>query len=256
MKVDSNQSGKSCVYFRFYEELNDFLPSSQQRQTFHYQFDGNPAVKNAVEAIGVPHTEIDLILVNGVSVDFGYQLQGGERIAVYPVFERFDISPIIRLRPTPLRIIRFIVDVNLGKLARYLRLLGFDTVYQNNLDDQTIVDTAAKEKRIIITRDIGILKYNIVTHGYWVRSTQPRRQLREIVNRLHLHSSFKPFTRCADCNGILKPVTKELVSERLQQDTLRSFNTFSECPDCQKVYWQGSHYDRIRKLIDTLNDPE
>jgi uncharacterized protein with PIN domain len=254
VNIESCQAEKHRVQFRFYEELNDFLSLARQRQTFSYEFDGRPSLKEAIETIGVPHTEIDLILVNGDSVDFCYQLQGGERIAVYPVFERFDIAPVIRLRPKPLRITRFIVDVNLGKLARYLRLLGFDTVYQHDLDDQTIVRIAGREKRIIVTRDTGILEYKGVTRGYWVRNTKPRQQLHEVVNNMQLQSSFNPFTLCADCNGTLRAVKKAIAAGRRPKDTLRIFNPFRECPDCHKIWWQGSLYDRICELIRTLKN--
>lgn len=186
---------KRSAQFRFYEELNDFLPLKQRRKTFRYDFSGEPSVKDTVEAIGVPHTEVDLILVNGKSVDFRYQMQGGERVAVYPVFEAFDISSIIRLRPKPLRKIRFVVDADLGKLARFLRLLGFDTLYHDNFDDRIIMDVATKEKRIILTRDRKLLKHDKVTHGYWVRNIRPRKQLHEVVSMLQLENSLNSFKR-------------------------------------------------------------
>ena len=128
--------------FRFYEELNDFLPPEKRKRAFDYRFDGTPSIKDAVEAVGVPHTEIDVILADGRSVGFDYRLRGGERVAVYPMFEALDVSPLVRLRPQPLRSTRFVVDVHLGALARHLRLIGFDTVWRNNLDDREIVDIA------------------------------------------------------------------------------------------------------------------
>ncbi|MFW6259435.1 MAG: Mut7-C RNAse domain-containing protein, partial [Tangfeifania sp.] len=156
--------------FRFYEELNEHLPEPVRKTEFTYEFTGRPSVKNSIHAIGIPHSEVDLILVNGEPVDFSYQMQGGEKISVYPVFESLDISPLVRLRPKPLREPRFIVDVNLGKLALKLRLLGFDTLFRNDFDDDEIVETALHEKRIILTRDKGILKQNAVTHGYFLRN--------------------------------------------------------------------------------------
>ena len=138
-ETDWNRSAS----FRFYEELNDFLPRENRKRAFDYAFNGTPAVKDAIEAIGVPHTEVDLILVDGVSVGFAHLLQGGERVAVYPTFERLDISPLNRLRPQPLREPRFILDVHLGKLARYLRLAGFDAAYGDEADDAAIAARAA-----------------------------------------------------------------------------------------------------------------
>ena len=238
--------------FRFYQELNDFLPNEQRGKAFDYVFYGTPSVKDTVEAIGVPHPEIDLILVNDQSVKFDFLLQGSERVAVYPVFERFDISPLLHLRPEPLRVTKFILDVHLGKLARYLRLFGFDTYYRNDLDDPEIVHIAATEQRIILTRDLGILKTRSVTHGYWVRSIAPRQQAREVVSALQLETSFRPFSRCADCNSHLTEVDKCSVKGQLNKGVLHDFEQYAQCSGCHKVYWKGSHYDRICELIDSI----
>ena len=146
--------------FRFYEELNDFLPENKRKIEYSYAFYGTPAVKDAIEAEGVPHTEVDLILVNGKSVGFDYLLQHSDRVSVYPVFETLDISPVIRLREKPLRESKFILDVHLGKLTKLLRRLGFDSNYRNDYSDPEIVNISLKEKRIILTRDRGILKIN------------------------------------------------------------------------------------------------
>lgn len=239
-------------FFRFYEELNEFLPKEKAKQSFPVTFTGKPSVKNTVEMLGVPHTEIDLILVDGTSVDFGYQLKGGEQISVYPVFESLDISPLIRLRAKPLRNTKFIVDVNLGKLARKLRLLGFDTLFRNNFDDDEIIRIAAREKRIILTRDKGILKNNQVTHGYWLRNTAPSLQLEEVVERLQLRSSFKPFSRCTHCNHKLRRVEKDEIAHRLPSDTLQYYAKFWECEGCKNIYWEGSHFDSILNWIEKL----
>ena len=238
--------------FRFYEELNDFLPENKRKQPFLYKFKGTPSIKDAVEAIGVPHTEIDLILIDGVSVCFDYLIHGGESISVYPVFESFDISEINHLREEPLRETKFIVDVNLGKLAHKLRFLGFDTLYENDLDDETIIELSLEQQRIILTRDKGILKNGKVTHGYYVRSDDPKQQAVEVVKRLQLEEGFKPFSRCSVCNGELHEVDKSEVKDLLQQDVLRDYENFLQCSGCSKVYWQGSHYDRICEWIKML----
>ena len=238
--------------FRFYEELNDFLPKNKQKKSFLYEFKGTPSIKDAVEAIGVPHTEIDLILIDGVSVGFDYLIHGGECISVYPVFESFDIADINHLREEPLRQTKFIVDVNLGKLAHKLRFLGFDTLYENDFDDDEIVALSLKEQRIILTRDKGILKNSKVTHGYWVRSDDPKQQVVEVVKRLQLEECFKPFTRCSVCNGELALANKEDVSHLLQPETFKNYDEFLQCQQCGKVYWKGSHYDRICEWIKML----
>ncbi len=239
--------------FRFYEELNDFLPKEWEKTTFPFSFTGTPSVKNIIEAIGVPHAEIDLIIVNGVSVKFDYLLKGGEKVSVYPVFETFDISSINRLRKKTLRNIQFIVDVNLGKLAKKLRLLGFDTLFQNDYDDNQIVEIAFKEKRIILTRDKGVLKYSKVTHGYWIRNDDPKKQLIEVIEKFQLQNHFNPFTRCSNCNGVLHSIEKKSLEGRVKSDTLKIFDNFWECADCKKIYWEGSHVDRIYKWLKNLD---
>jgi hypothetical protein len=250
--VKQHVSIKQTAFFRFYEELNDFLPEEQYKTTFPYKFIGNPAIKDTIEAIGVPHTEIDLILVDGESVDFVYQMHGGEHVSVYPVFESFDISSPVHLRTRPLRETKFVVDVNLGKLAQKLRLLGFNTLFINDFIDKEIVELSLKEKRIILTRNKGILKYRAVTHGYWIRNDDPKEQIKEVVNRFQLERNFRPFSRCSCCNGLLRQVEDTLLQERLPNDTLLNFNVFMECKGCRKLYWQGSHYNRICEWIKEL----
>ncbi len=240
-------------YFRFYEELNDFLPKEWKGKTFPYKFTGITSLKNTIEAIGVPHVEIDLILVNGESVGFEYLMKGGEQISVYPVFESFDISPVIKLRAKPLRKTKFIVDVNLGKLAQKLRLLGFDTLFRNDYDDNEIVADSVKQKRIILTRDIGLLKHSAVTHGFWVRNDDPKKQLTEVIERMQLRNNFRPFSRCSVCNNQLKRVQKAEISTKLYSDTIESFDKFWQCEGCKKIYWEGSHYDRIIEWLDRMN---
>jgi hypothetical protein len=176
----------NAAEFRFYEELNDFLPLEWRKRTFGYSFRGTPSVKDTLQVIGVPHSAVDLILVDGEPVEFSHRLRGGERVAVYPVFERLDISPVSRLRPKPLRRTRFVLDVHLGTLARYLRMLGFDSVYARDWDDARIIDLALEQRRIILTRDRGILKHSRVTRGYWLRSQRPIEQLREVLQAFDL----------------------------------------------------------------------
>jgi uncharacterized protein with PIN domain len=238
--------------FRFYEELNDFLPVSQRKTSFRCPFFNTPAVRDVIQAIGVPHTEIDLVLVDGESVDFAHRLKGGERVAVYPVFERLDISPVIRLRPEPLRDTRFIVDAHLGKLARYLRMLGFDAAYERYFENTEIIERALKEKRIILTRSPEILKHNRVTHGYWLRHLEPLDQLLEVLQELDLSRQVKPFTRCMDCNGRILEVEKAGITGRVNPLILKRFSEFWQCQGCGKIYWQGSHHERMARMISDL----
>jgi len=238
--------------FRFYEELNDFLAPALRKRAFAYRFNGTPSVKDAIEAIGVPHVEVDLVLVDGESVDFRRRLAGGERVAVYPVFERLDIAPLTRLRASPLRQPRFVLDGHLGKLARYLRLLGFDTLYGSDRDDAAIVALSVAESRIILTRDKGLLKHAVVTRGHWVRSTAARRQLQEIVQAFDLTGSARPFTRCMRCNALLEQAAKDAIAARLPPRVRAHFDAFAQCPACHRVYWRGSHYERLRTLVAEL----
>jgi len=238
--------------YRFYEELNDHLPKDLKKKSFVYEFRGNPNIKDTIQAIGIPHGEVDLILVNGQSVDFDYHMQGGEEVSVYPVFETFDISFAYRLRPEPLRKIKFIVDVNLGKLVGKLRLLGFDTYFRNDLEDEEIIQIADEEKRIILTRDKGILKQNKVNHGYYLRSDNPKKQVKEVVERFQLQNLINPFTRCSACNGQLINVSKDKLSGLLNEDTLSFYDEFRRCKACHKIYWEGSHFKHILHWIEKL----
>jgi uncharacterized protein with PIN domain len=233
--------------FRFYEELNDFLPESKKKKDLLYTFDGKPSIKDAIEAQGVPHPEVDLIIVNGQSVSFDYHLQHNDRVAVYPVFESINISPIVKLRDKPLRKTTFILDVNLGKLAKKMRMLGFDSLYSNDISDSDLVQKGVAEKRIILTRDRFLLRTGIITHAYWVRSDNPERQLKEVLQRFDLEGSIKPFKRCLECNQPLEPVTKEEIMARLEPKTKRYFDTFHICRHCDKIYWKGSHWENMVK---------
>ena len=244
------------VQIRFYEELNDFLPAEQRKITFQHNFKQSGSIKDMVEALGIPHTEIDLILINGHSVDFNYQVQDGDRISVYPAFESLDISPVTRLRPTPLRITRFVLDTHLGRLAAYLRLFGFDTLYRNDYSDKTLAEISANEHRILLTRDKQLLMRKQITHGYYVRTTQPRKQLVEIFQRFDLHKSQQPFIRCMHCNGDIRPVPKEEIESRLLPHTKTWHHEFWQCSQCHKIYWKGSHYQRLQQIVAAINDKE
>lgn len=235
--------------FRFYEELNDFLPPDQRKTEFEQRFREHPAIKDTIEAAGVPHTEVDLILVNGISVGFGYPLQDGDRVSVYPVFESLDISPLVRLRPAPLRQPEFVLDVHLGKLARLLRMLGFDTLYRNDYDDPELARISSEENRILLTRDRRLLFYRTISRGCWIRNTDSEKQLREVLDRFDLYSRMEPFRRCIVCNGLLEPVDKDAVRDRLEPLTNRYYRLFRQCPECGKIYWRGTHFHRMNRLL-------
>jgi uncharacterized protein with PIN domain len=242
--------------FRFYAELNDLLPPERRQVAFSLQFNGRVTVKHLVESLGVPHSEIDLILVNGHSVDFSAIVQDGDWISVYPVFESIDIGEIGRLRPQPLRETRFVLDTHLGQLATYLRLLGFDCLYQNDYEDAELAEISSLQRRILLTRDRGLLKRNLVTHGYYVRETDPRLQLLEVIRRFDLHDVVRPFHRCLKCNGRLESVAKEAIVDRLEHDTSLHFDEFHICVSCEQIYWKGSHYEHMRRFLDDVLELE
>ncbi len=240
------------VTLRFYAELNDFLPAGRRYRSFRCQFLLSGSVKDLIEAAGVPHTEVDLILANGESVDFSYQVRDGDRISVYPVFESIDITPVLRVRPHPLRHTRFVLDAHLGRLAGYLRMLGFDTLYRSDYRDEELVRISSQQGRILLTRDRNLLKHGAIQHGYSVRETNPRGQAREVLERFDLARAATPFTRCLRCNELLAAVSKESVRERLLPATRERYEEFRRCPACDRVYWAGSHYQRMQRLVEEL----
>lgn len=244
----------ATAQFRFYAELNDFLPVSKRHLSFSHSFGGKVSVKHLIEALGVPHTEVDLILANGESAAFDYIVTDGDRISVYPVFESIDISDAVRLRPQPLRHSRFVLDVHLGQLARYLRLLGFDALYQNDYQDEEVARISNQEGRILLSRDRGLLKRNLVSRGYCIRASDPQQQLIELMGRFDLGQQLNPFQRCLRCNGLLEPVAKEAIQQRLLPDTRRYYHEFRICADCRQIYWKGSHYHNMKRMIKQVLD--
>ena len=239
--------------FRFYEELGDFLPPDRRKRSFIHQFHGTPAVKDRIEALGVPHTEVDLILVDGLSVGFMHKLWGGERVAVYPMFECFELGSASRLRPQPLREPRFVLDVHLGRLAAYLRLLGFDCLYRNDYNDEELLSISRDQHRILLSRDTGLLKRAALTHGAFLHATDPRRQLREVCGRFQLDERVAPFTRCARCNGAVAPLDGQSPAPSAVSRPRRTLphqgGSFSQCQGCGQLYWPGSHLARLRQRL-------
>lgn len=250
-------SMKCRVIIRFYEELNDLLRRDHKKQDIVCEFFGKRTVKDAIESFGVPHTEIDLILANGLSVGFDYLLKDGDRISVYPTFERFSIGGVAKLRDKPLRDTRFVVDVHLGKLARNLKLLGFDTDYQNLRDDDELARIAAGEKRVLLTRDRRLLMRNAVDRGMILHSNVPFDQTLEVLNRLDLWDVLRPFSRCLACGGQLidVPAKGSAYDEALRSVpplVLSWCKEFRRCSQCGRVFWKGSHFDKLEALIHNL----
>lgn len=237
---------------RFYEELNDFLPESKKKSDFEISFKKNPSIKHIIESHGVPHSEVDLILVNSISVPFSYKIKNKDRVSIYPKFETLNIETVTKLKKEPLRNTKFILDVHLGKLSHYLRMAGFDTLYRNDYQDDFIVKQAKADNRIILTRDIGLLKRKNVTHGYWLRSQKPKSQLHEVIHYFDLTSGIRPFQRCLNCNGLLQKTDKKNIIplSYIPIFVKQKFHSFYQCLNCQKIYWPGTHYHNMKKSLE------
>jgi len=235
--------------FRFYEELNDFLPAARRKRAIEHRCACDATIKHAIEALGVPHTEVELVLVNGESVDFSYRVKESDYVSIYPKFECFDVAELLKVRAQPLRTLRFIADAHLGGLARWLRMLGFDTLYCNRYRDEQIRSIAQAEQRVILTRDRELLKCRDVTHGCFVHALHPQEQLRAIVDRLQLATSAKPLTLCLHCNVLLTAIEKSAVVDRLPARVAQTQERFCWCKGCDRIYWEGTHWKRMRELI-------
>jgi len=242
----------STAFFRFHGALNDFLRPAQKATAITYSFKDLPAIKDAIEAIGVPHVEVDVILVNNKPVDLVYPLQAASVVQVYPFSNDYHWPPGYTLINHDRIEKKFVADVHLGSLARTLRMLGFDTRYQNDYNDTTIVDLAREEQRIVLTRDIGLLKHKVIRHGYWLRSQRVEAQVAEVVRYYRLEGQFQPFERCLACNGAIVPVEKEKIWNQLPPQTILYYNAFFQCLSCSRVYWKGSHYQRMLQLLERI----
>ncbi len=243
---------KHHAHFRFHGVLNDFLSPSQKEQWLDYVFRDHPGIKDPIETLGAPHPEVSLILVNGMPVDFRYQLRHGDRVEVHPVEPggiAIEGPPLWPPLPSPPR---FVVDVNLGKLTRWLRLLGFDTAWRNDYSDRQVVELAVAEQRIILTRDRRLLFHRVIEHGFWVRAVKPEQQVREVLERLQLRNRIHPFRYCLECNGLIEPVGKEEILGRLEPLTRRYYNEFYRCSRCGRIYWKGSHYTNLMQKLELL----
>jgi uncharacterized protein len=242
----------SQATFHFHAELNDFLPAARRHMPFAHSFAGRVAVKDMIESLGVPHTEVAAVVVGERAVDFAYLVQDGDRIMVYPAFTQPTGVVAVALRPPIPVEPSFVLDTHLGQLAAYLRMLGFDTLYRNDYADDELARVSSDERRILLTRDRGLLKRGIVTHGYFVRETNPRRQVAEVLRRYQIAGAITPLRRCIRCNGVLRPVSKAEIGARLEPKTRAYYHEFSICTACDQIYWKGSHYERIRQFIDNV----
>jgi uncharacterized protein len=236
--------------FRFDAELNDFLPPSRRHVSFSYRFAPHQTLKDLVEAMGVPHGEVDLILVNGESAAFSRRLAEGDHVLVYAPGSDAAARATSLVRPAPLPELRFVLDVPLGRLAGHMRLLGLDVLWRRDYEDEEVALVSVEEKRWLLTRDRRLLMRKAVTHGYFVRDTQPSRQLVEVIRRFRLSPPEGSFPRCLKCNGILEEVEKSAVFDSLEPKTKLYYDEFAQCASCKRIYWKGSHYGKIESFVD------
>jgi uncharacterized protein with PIN domain len=232
-------------------DLTDFLPRHRRSGAHRRRFAGQPAAKDLLEALGVPHPEIAAITVNGAPAGLDRRLCDGDQVEAWAAAEarRAGLIPVLPVAPEDSADPRFVVDAHLGRLAAYLRMLGFDTWYRNDADDAQLAAVAATERRILLTRDRGLLKRSIVRRGAYLRSDQPLEQLIEVTRRFDLVERWRPFGRCIRCNSLLIAVARAEVLDRLQPLTRAYYDDFRRCPGCDAIYWEGSHHARMERLI-------
>jgi uncharacterized protein with PIN domain len=228
--------------FRFHGELNDFLSPARRNHEFESVAGETDTMKHVIESLGIPHTEIGSVRVNGKDHSLTEKAPPGASVDVFP-----HTLPIHLEHP------RFVLDGHLGRLAAYLRMIGFDTWYDRCADDALLASVAGGEHRVLLTRDVGLLKRREIESGYCVRSDLPRPQLREVSRRFALHSRLEPFRRCMACNAPLYSVPKAEVADQLPPHTRETKNEFSRCSSCGKIYWRGSHHARMLGWIDELS---
>lgn len=247
-----NNSDRKTAFFTFFGTLNDFLPARKRSQPIRVNFRGRQSVKHLIESLGVPHVEVGKIIVAEKSVDFDYLVRNEEYVQVFPYSPPLDLPKSNHSQTDEL--IRFVADNHLGRLAAYMRMLGFDTLYRSDIQDEELAAIACQDGRVLLTRDHRLLMRSCIQYGYWVRSKLPRLQIREIVQRWNLAPLVRPFRRCIRCNGLLISIEKERILDQLQPLTRLYFEDFRICPQCQQIYWKGSHFERMSHFIEQTLD--
>lgn len=233
--------------FVLHGDLHGLVTAKQTKALVEYSFDGEPALKDSIESIGIPHTEVVRILCSQESISQSATTQPGRIYHLYP--PGLSVGGEVLMAPKP-QDIRFILDVHLGKLARYLRLLGFDTIYsQKDLTDAVLADLSHKSNRILLTRDKGLLKRSIVRFGFMLRSKNPLEQLQEVLVRYQLACCLTPFSRCLNCNSRLVSVQKNAIQNRVPLSVVERYETFKCCTACDNIYWKGSHYKNMEQVV-------
>ena len=230
----------STASFMFFGRLKDFLPRDLKEQVISLQFRGRQSVKHLAESLGVPHPEIGRVQVNGRKETLNVITQDHDHVEIHPIPDGYAGEP------------RFVLDNHLGRLTAYLRMLGFDCLYWNDAEDAQLAESAKQEGRILLTRDRRLLMRKSVTDGYCLRSLNSFEQLTEILRRFDLGRRVLPFHRCLRCNHLLEPISKDKVVDQLEPLTKKYFDEFHICPACGQIYWKGSHFEKMQKLVDQI----
>ena len=228
--------------FRFYGQLGTFLAPAHRERAFDCVCARQATAKHMIEALGAPHTEVGQILINDAAASLSTVLREGDRVQVHPALPAASTTPP-----------RFVADAHLGGLARMLRMAGFDTLYDNAFDDATIEALAVGEQRLVLTRDRDLLKRSRIERGCYVHAIKPAQQLAEIAHRLQLTVQARPFTLCLHCNARLVTVSPDAVADQLPPLIRAGQYALSRCPVCARVYWKGSHWRRMRGLLEAAS---
>jgi len=240
--------------YHFHGDLHRLLRQRWRgRQPIALPVTRSASIKDVMESFGLPHTEVDRITCNGRITDFCQRVEASQRFDIHPIPCPWDTSIPTLLRPKPLPSLRFIVDVNVGRLARYLRMAGLDTLYDPSWDERRILREIQKNRCLLLTRNLDLLKRNQVEFGRYIRATTPEEQLREILELFGGTAAPNPLSRCLECNTLLQPVRKEDILHRLEPLTIEYFSLFSLCPHCDKIYWHGTHVDRMLQSLHRAN---
>ncbi|RYZ31895.1 MAG: twitching motility protein PilT, partial [Myxococcaceae bacterium] len=235
---------------RFHGVLNDFLAPERRDVAFTHVLQGSPSVKDLIESLGPPHPEVDVVLVDGEAVGFEHRARADTRLVVYPALQAPGVPPEARVGPPLPDMPRFVLDVGLGRLSGFLRMLGFDTLWRNDSADEHLARLSRQESRVLLTRDLGLLKRSEVVHGYFPRATDPAHQLVEVVRRYALTERMRPFSRCMACNALLSAASPDEVQGRVPEGVAGRHSHFRQCPGCQRVFWPGTHHGRMQVLVD------
>ena len=239
---------------RFYSRLNLFLPPDKKQKEIFFNFSSKVSIKDVIESLGPPHTEVSLILVNQTPVDYQYCLRDKDFISVYPRFYDFDISSVSKVKAPDWAGEKFLADIHLKKLAKWMRMLGFDTQVAPPGDDRQVIRIAKAENRMLLTRDMELLKQKETGPSYYIEKVFPLDQLKEVAIRFELITKATPFSRCLECNYSLKVVPKAEVLESLPEKVREGEGPFNLCPGCKRVYWKGTHYQKMEGILKAVQE--